>query len=71
MRAELSADGLFTEFEERDILQDPRLARLYAEEIPVVLIDGRRHAIWRVDAERFAARVRKAAKRPRFSPRRA
>jgi glutaredoxin len=44
------------EFEERSILDDPALLDAYAEEIPVVLIDGRVHTIWRVDP----ARLRKA-----------
>ena len=40
-------------FEERSILDDPALRDAYAEEIPVVLIDGRVHTIWRVDPERL------------------
>lgn len=43
-------------FEERSILDDAALLDAYAEEIPVVLIDGRVHTIWRVDP----ARLRKA-----------
>ncbi|MDH6137322.1 glutaredoxin [Kitasatospora sp. MAA4] len=40
-------------FEERDITQDPELYRLYAEQIPVTLIDGRQHDFWRVDEKRL------------------
>lgn len=40
-------------FEERSILDDPGLAEAYAEEIPVLLIDGRVHTIYRVDAARL------------------
>jgi hypothetical protein len=40
-------------FEERSILDDPALLDEYAEEIPVVLIDGRVHTIWRVDPARL------------------
>jgi hypothetical protein len=40
-------------FEERSILDDEALSAAYAEEIPVVLIDGRVHTIWRVDADRL------------------
>ena len=40
-------------FEERSILDDPALIDAYAEEIPVVLIDGRVHTIWRVDPTRL------------------
>lgn len=58
--------GIDTAFDELDILQDEELARLHAEEIPVVLIDGRRHAIWRVDEGRLAASIEKAARRPKL-----
>ncbi len=44
-------DGI--EFEERSILDDVALRDRYAEEIPVVLIDGAQHTYWRVDADRF------------------
>ncbi|WIB62710.1 MULTISPECIES: glutaredoxin family protein [unclassified Curtobacterium] len=40
-------------FEERDILRDDALREEYAEDIPVVIVDGRVHSTWRVDAERF------------------
>lgn len=40
-------------FEERSILDDAELLDRYAEEIPVVLLDGRVHVIWRVDADRL------------------
>jgi glutaredoxin len=42
-------------FDERSILDDPALLDEYAEEIPVVLIDGRVHTIWRVDPARLRA----------------
>lgn len=44
------------EFDERSIHDDPELFATYVEEIPVVMIDGRVHTIWRVDP----ARLRKA-----------
>jgi len=40
-------------FDELSILDDPALLDEYAEEIPVVLIDGRVHTIWRVDPARL------------------
>jgi len=43
------------EVEERSILDEPELRERYAEEIPVVLIDGAQHTYWRVDAERLRA----------------
>jgi glutaredoxin len=39
--------------EERSILEDDELSRAYADEIPVVMIDGRVHTIWHVDADRL------------------
>ena len=38
---------------EVSILDDPDLADRYAEQIPVVLVDGAVHDFWRVDAERL------------------
>ena len=68
VRAGLAARGIETELEELDILEDPKLARSHAEDIPVVQINGRRHAIWRVDPARLAAAVEKAANPTRLSP---
>ena len=65
----LRAAGIDTELEELNILDDPALARVHSEDIPVVLINGRRHAIWRVDPDRFHAAVERAARR-RFGLRR-
>ena len=39
--------------EERSILDVRALADRYAEEIPVLLIDGRVHNYWRIDADRL------------------
>jgi hypothetical protein len=40
---------------EVSIEDDPALADRYAEEIPVVLVDGRQHDFWRVDPDRLRA----------------
>jgi glutaredoxin len=40
-------------FEERSILDDEELSRAYSDEIPVVMIDGSVHTIWRVDEGRL------------------
>lgn len=40
---------------EASIDVDEQLRREYHDEIPVVLIDGRMHAYWRVDPERLRA----------------
>ena len=39
--------------EERSILDDAALATRYAEEIPVLLIDGEVHNYWRIDPVRL------------------
>jgi hypothetical protein len=39
--------------EERSILDDAALAERYAEEIPVLLVDGEVHDYWRVDPVRL------------------
>jgi hypothetical protein len=38
---------------EVNILDDPQLSRIYAEEIPVTFVDGRQHDFWRVDEQRL------------------
>jgi glutaredoxin len=38
---------------EVSILDDPELAERYAEQIPVVIVDGREHDYWRVDERRL------------------
>lgn len=55
-----------TRLDEVNILDDDELARRYAEDIPVVLVNGRQHAIWRVDAGRLRATIEQAAKPKRF-----
>lgn len=41
--------------EELSIHDDAELNEKYWDEIPVLMIDGRVHAIWRIDAERLRA----------------
>jgi hypothetical protein len=48
-------------FMELSILDDPELADLYWEQIPVTLVDGVQHDYWRVDPDR----LRVALARPR------
>ncbi len=40
-------------FEERSILDDPELADLYWDQVPVTLVDGVQHDFWRVDENRL------------------
>ena len=46
-------DSSAVTLEELSILDDPALHEQYVEEIPVVLIDGRVHNIWRIDPIRL------------------
>jgi glutaredoxin len=55
--AELGVD-----WEERDITSDDKLTREYGEQIPVTFVDGVRHDIWRVDADRLRAALAGAAR---------
>ena len=47
--------------EERSIVDDAELLARYSEEIPVLLIDGRVHNIWRIDPERLRAALTSAS----------
>lgn len=42
-------------YDEVDIDADPALREAYGEEVPVTVVDGRRHAIWRLDEARLRA----------------
>ncbi len=44
-----------TSFDEVDITTSPELQETYGEQIPVTLVDGRRHDFWRVDEARLRA----------------
>jgi len=50
-------DGRAIDFEELSILDDRGLRDRYAEEIPVILIDGAQHTYWKVDRERFRSAI--------------
>jgi hypothetical protein len=51
--AELPPGSPQVSLSERSILDDAQLLERYADEIPVVLIDGRMHTYWRVDPTRL------------------
>ncbi|MFC7431320.1 MULTISPECIES: glutaredoxin family protein [unclassified Agrococcus] len=58
-------EGVVAEFAdarlvELDMTQDAALAERWSEDVPVVLIDGRPHASWRVDADRLRDRIGRA-----------
>lgn len=41
------------DFIELSIFDDPRLAQMYADQIPVVLVDGQIHDVFRVNPDRL------------------
>ncbi|MGN6407287.1 MAG: glutaredoxin family protein, partial [Curtobacterium sp.] len=45
---------------ERSILDDRALREEFAEDVPVVLVDGRVHSTWFVDADRLHRRLHRA-----------
>ncbi len=52
------AEELGVGWTELDITRDKALAEQYWEQIPVTLVDGRRHDYWRVDETRLRAALR-------------
>ncbi len=52
------AEELGVGWTELDITRDKALAEQYWEQIPVTLVDGRRHDFWRVDETRLRAALR-------------
>lgn len=50
---QLRERGTLVDLEELNILENDDLRQQYAEEIPVVLVDGAMHAFWRVDPDRL------------------
>lgn len=64
VRADLAARGIDTRLVERNILEDTALARTHSENIPVVLLGTKRHAIWRVDAAKLTAAIERQAAGP-------
>ena len=55
-------DELGETWGELSILEDPQLADMYFESIPVVMIDGKIHDKWRVDEARLRSALMKKTK---------
>ena len=60
------ADDTGAGWTELSILDEPELAERYAEQIPVVLVDGRRQAYWRVDEQRLRDALAGRSRWPRL-----
>jgi hypothetical protein len=56
------ADYPTVSLEQRSILDDADLLAKYHDEIPVLLIDGRVHNIWRIDPTRLRAALEETTK---------
>lgn len=63
------AEDLGTGWVEVDVDADEALLREYGEEVPVVLVDGARHAYWRVDEQRLREALAPPGGRRRRWPR--
>ena len=48
-----------TKFVEHNILEHVEMFETMKNDIPVIVVNGRRHATWRVDANEFRAAIRK------------
>jgi glutaredoxin len=46
-----------TEFVEHNILDDAEMFETMKNDIPVIVVNGRRHAMWRVDANEFRTAI--------------
>ena len=57
--AHLRGENITVSLTEQNMLEDERLVAEYQEDIPVVLIDGKRHSYWHIDRDRFIEAVRK------------
>ena len=62
--AEFAAEqpGIRFDLIQKNILDDPELHARYAEEIPVLLINGKVHNYWRIDSVRFRHALDELAK---------
>lgn len=58
--------GIEVLFEELDLLSDQALIKQYQDDIPVVLVNGKRHSFWHVDEQKLTAAIMKQAKRRLF-----
>lgn len=58
---EAAHPGIAVSIAEKNILEDAALALKHSEEIPVVLIDGKMHSYWHVDAARLTAALEERA----------
>ena len=52
--------SLGLEWKEQSIDGDPQLRERFAEEIPVVLVDGVQRDFWKIDEERLTRTLKKA-----------
>jgi len=55
------AASIQVELQEKNILEDQELLNKYAEEIPVLQIDGEVHGYWRIDPIRLLAALEERA----------
>ena len=56
---EKNSNDVQIELQELNILEDEALLAAYADEIPVLHINGETHAYWRIDKDRFREALEK------------
>lgn len=56
------AASVQVQIDEKNILDDADLAERYAEEIPVLLLNGKVHNYWRIDPVRLMAALEEAVR---------
>lgn len=54
------SSGLGVPWREQQIDEDPELRERYAEEIPVVMVNGIQRDFWKIDEQRLARTLKKA-----------
>ncbi len=55
-------NGAIVTLEKLNLLDSAELTKLYHDEIPVLLIDGKVHNYWRIDEARLKAAILEASK---------
>lgn len=58
----LQNEGFLINFIELNMLDEISLIKKYSEDIPVVLINGKRHSYWTVDGQKLETGLRKKLK---------
>ena len=64
--AEQALDGIGEPWTRLDVDADPALTSEYSDRVPVLLLDGREHGYWRIDADRLRRDLARAPGTPPY-----